>query len=329
MRGEICGGTIGRVLGGAGTTPSGFGANCMRGMVLVGLVGGCLPGCGGDGAAQPPPPGAGSGGAAGSDSGPSDGGGPPDGGPTACPNPPIPEGDLQNRASGPSVFGITLGGDARWFDLFGGTECGLAGARICQLNTDTCTESDQAGQFVLGGLPENQDIELVFERPGAQKVLRPVHIGSVPINLEQVRLIDEKGQKDVLAKAGTVVDPAKGTLVASALAPGDAVGSFTAPEGAAITLKPSGPTPLYTVGSDPTTGLSSGEFDPVLTATRSGGWAYFANVEPGDYAVRVERNGQVCSVAVPGFGYGADAEGNVRVKVMAGYNTGIIVAFCL
>jgi hypothetical protein len=313
-------------VGGAGARAPGYGTNCMRGMVLLGLVGGCLLGCGDDGAAKPPPPGADSGVAPGSDSGLTDGGPPPR---PPCPNPPIPEGELQNRASGPSVFGQILGGDAHWFDLLGGTDCGLAGARICQLSTDNCTESDQAGQFVLAGLPENQDIEIAFEKPGSAKVLRPLHTGLAPINLEQVRLLNEDSQNDLLAKAGAVVDPNKGALVASGLAPGEAIGGFTVPEGVVITLKPSGPTPLYTVGSEPITGLSSGEFDPALVATRFGGWAYFNNVEPGGYAVRFERNGQVCNVAVPGFGYGADAEGNVRVKVIAGYGTGIIVGFCL
>ena len=79
---------------------------------------------------------------------------------------PIPEGELQNRASGPSVFGLVTGGDPGWFDAQGGTECGLAGVRICQLGTDTCTDSDAAGQFVLGGLPEGQDIEIAFEKAG-------------------------------------------------------------------------------------------------------------------------------------------------------------------
>lgn len=32
--------------------------------------------------------------------------------------------------------------------------------------------------------------------------------------------------------------------------------------------------------------------------------------------------------SVPGFGYGTDAEGNVRVKTVAGYSTGGIAAFC-
>jgi hypothetical protein len=297
MRGEICGQTIGRIMGGAGAFAPGYGTNCMRGMVLVGLVGGCLLGCGGNGAAEPPPPGADSGGAPGSDSGPTDGG-PPSRPP--CTNPPIPEGELQNRASGPSAFGQTLGGDAVWFDLFGDTECGLAGVRVCQLNTDKCTDSDQAGQFVLGGLPENQDIEISFEKPGGIKILRPVHTGSTPINLEQARLVNEQGQNDVLARAGTVVDPDKGTPVASPVAPGEAIGEFVVPEGVVITLKRSGPAPLYTWGSDSSTGLSSGEFDPALAATRSGDWVYFANIEPGDYSVRFERNGQVCNAAVPG-----------------------------
>ena len=51
-------------------------------------------------------------------------------------------------------------------------------------------------------------------------------------------------------------------------------------------------------------------------------------VDPGDYSVHFELNGKACSTALPGFGYGVDAEGNVRVKVVAGYSTGSISAFC-
>jgi hypothetical protein len=31
---------------------------------------------------------------------------------------------------------------------------------------------------------------------------------------------------------------------------------------------------------------------------------------------------------LPGYGYGADADGNIRLKVVAGYSTGSIAAFC-
>jgi hypothetical protein len=292
----------------------GCGANRRHLILLFGLGSVCLIGCGSDPAGEPTLPAA--------DSGADATVRPP------CPNPPIPEGELQNRAIGPSVFGMTVGGDPGWFDALGGTECGLPGVRICQLGTDTCTESDEVGQFVLGGLAEGQDIEIAFEKSGSTKVLRLVHTGTTPINLRQTRLITYESGRELVARAGTVLDPDKGMIAGGALAAGEGIGGLVLPEGVVMTLKPSGPAPLYSVGSKTPDGLSSDELDPALQATRFGGWGIFVNVDPGDYAVRFERNGQVCNQALPGYGYGADAEGNVRVKVVAGYSAGTIAAFC-
>ena len=250
----------------------------------------------------------------------------------ACPNPRIPEGQLQNRASGPSVFGIVVGGDTGLYDVFGSSECGLAGIRICQLGTDTCTESDVAGQFVLGGLPQGQDIEIAFENPDSSelyKVLRLVHPGSSPINLGQTRILTREYALALLARAGTTLDlTSRGSLVAAPIAAGDGIGGLDVPESVVVTLKPTGPTALYSLGSESPGGLSRDDLDPSAHATRAGGYSIFANVEPGDYAVRFERSGQPCSSAIPGYGYGTDAEGNVRVKVLAGYSTTSIVVFC-
>jgi hypothetical protein len=248
--------------------------------------------------------------------------------PPACPNPPVSEGELQNRASGSSVFGQTVGGDPGWFDALGGTACGLPGVRICQRGTETCTESDASGQFVLGGLPEGKEIEITFVRPGSTKVLRLVHVGTAPINLRMTRLVDYDGGRELFAKVGVVLDPTKGLLLAVPIAAGPGIGGIVMPESVAVTMKPSGPAPLYSAGSATPDGLSSDELDPSLGATRFGGWAIFPNVEPGDYAIRFERNGQVCNTALPGFGYGVDAEGHIRVKVLADHSTAGIAAFC-
>jgi len=305
-----------------------------RGLIVLG-IGLCAIGCGDEEAPRSSGPG-GTGGAPDTDGSTSGTGGsmpeadarvrPP------CSNPRIPDGQLQNRASGPSVFGIVVGGDTGLYDVFGGTECGLAGIRICQLGTDTCTDSDAAGQFVLGGLPEGQDIEIAFENPGnseLSKVLRLVHTGSSPINLAQTRILAREYARELLAKVGTVVDFAsKGTLVAAPVAAGEGIGSIVVPEGVVITLKPSGPAPLYSLGSESPGGLSRDDLDPSLQATSAGGYGLFPNVEPGDYGVRFERNGQPCAAALPGYGYGVDAEGNVRVKVLVGYSTTSIVGFC-
>jgi hypothetical protein len=249
-----------------------------------------------------------------------------------CPNPRIPDGQLQNRASGPSVFGIVVGGDTGVFDVFGGSECGLAGFRICQRDTETCAESDAAGQFVLGGLPENQDIEIAFEKPDSSelsKVLRLVHTGSSPINLGQTRVLTREYARALLMNVGTAPDlTSKGSLAAAPIAPGEGIGRVLVPEGVVVTLKPSGPAPLYSLGSESPGGLSRDALDPSLQGTSAGGYVLFPNVEPGDYTVRFEHNGQPCTVPIPGYGHGVDAEGNIRAKVLAGYSTTSICALC-
>ena len=245
-----------------------------------------------------------------------------------CPNPRIPPGELQNKASGPSVFGIVVGGDPGFYDAFGGTECGLAGVRICQMGTSTCTDSDAAGQFVLGGLPSDRDIEITFEKPDHVKMLRPLHIGNVPLNLDQVRLVTYDPAVETITKTGTAFDPNKGVVLAVPIAAGDGIGGFVLPADVVITLAPAGPAPLYSIGGESADSLLPDELDPTLAATRFGGWAIIPNVDPGDYAVRFERNGKVCNQALPGFGYGADAEGAIRIKVVGGWDTGSIAAFC-
>jgi hypothetical protein len=302
------------------------GANRGRRLFALAGLGGCWLGCGSDPAASPTAPELDSG--APVPDGSVTEGGPPARPPCPNPNPPIPDGELQNRASGPSVFGIVVGGDMGWFDALGGTECGVAQVRICLRSTDRCTDSDHAGQFVLGGLPEGQDIELTFEKPGISNLLRPVHVGATPIFLRQTRIVPSEGARENLARAGIALDSSKGNLVAVPLAAGEGIGGIVLPEGVVMSLKPSGPAPLYSLGSESSGGLSSDVLDPELQATRSGGWATFANVDPGDYALRFERNGRVCSTAMPGFGYGADADGNIRMKVVAGYTTSGIAAFC-
>jgi hypothetical protein len=199
---------------------------------------------------------------------------------------------------------------------------------VCQLGTEQCTETDGAGQFVLGGLPEGRDIEVAFEKEGSIPVLRPLHTGATPVNLRQIRLITSTGVKGLFAKAGTAVDPAKGFVVGIPIAPGEGIGSIVLPEGVVVTLTPSGPAPLYSRGAESPGVPSADELDPALSATRFGGWALFGNVDPGDYALRFERDGQHCSQELPGYGYGADADGNIRLKVVAGYSTGSIAAFC-
>jgi hypothetical protein len=314
------------MIGDRAATPDRWrGAN--RGRLLFTLLAfgsACLLGCGSDPAAAPVDSGGGTGGTGGSSGTGGTGGGRP-----TCPNPRIPDGELQNHASGPSVFGIVVGGDPGLFDTFGGTECGLPGVRICQRGTAICTDSDGAGQYVLGGLPQDQDMEIAFENPGSTKVIRLVHTGATPINLTQTRLIATDPGKELFRRAGVELDLTnKGTIVAAPIAAGDGIGGFVLPEGAVVTLLPSGLAPLYSLGSESANGLSRDELDPTLQAMRAGGWGIFPNVDPGDYAVRFERNGQPCTTAIPGYGYGADAEGNIRVKVVAGHSTGTISAFC-
>jgi hypothetical protein len=192
-----------------------------------------------------------------------------------------------------------------------------------------CTESDAAGQFVLGGLPEDQDVDIAFERPGSTKVLRLVHTGATPINLRQTRLFNDDSAVELFEEAGIEADfDDLGSLVGLAIAAGEGIGGFVLPRGVVMTLNLGGPAPIYSVGSRASDGLSSDELDPALQATRDGGWGLFVNVPPGDYTVRFERDGELCDQALPGYGYGTDADGNVRVKIVTGWTTTGIAAFC-
>ena len=129
------------------------GANRGRRLLTLVVLGGSgLVGCGSDPAATPTPSEADSG-APGADGSATDGALGPR---PPCPNSPISDGELQNRASGPSVFGIVAGGDMGWFDALGGTECGVAGVRICLVTYGfgfPLAAAELAGDERLAGSP--------------------------------------------------------------------------------------------------------------------------------------------------------------------------------
>lgn len=241
---------------------------------------------------------------------------------------PIPAGELQDRASGPSVYGRVVATDLGWYDPMGLTACGIEGVRICVFDSDTCTESDGAGQFVLSDLESGIDTEITLEKRGYFPALRLAQVQDGPINLATSRLLKESDRQALLESLDLRVDPGKGGLVAVPLEPGEAAGTVTFPEGVAISMLPGGLKPYYSRGVLEPGGLASDELDPSLSATAAGGWGLFATVEPGDYAVRFERDGELCRFAIPGFGLGADSDGHIRVRIRAGFNTVSIAALC-
>ncbi|HEY6558500.1 MAG TPA: hypothetical protein VI072_14560, partial [Polyangiaceae bacterium] len=84
----------------------------------------------------------------------------------------------------------------------------------------------------------------------------------------------------------------------------------------------------YSAGASAPAMPASDDLDVSLPATRFGGWALFTNVPPGDYVMRFERAGTVCNQPIPGFGFGADAQGDIRLSVFAGATTANVAAFC-
>ncbi len=241
---------------------------------------------------------------------------------------PIPDGELQNKASGPSVFGRVVGGDLGLFDPLGGTACGVAGTRVCVLGTSSCTDSDQAGQYVLGDLTVGSDAEISFEKAGFDSGMRLVQVDSNPIDLHETRLVTSASAAQQAEQAGGPRPAGMGSLVVAPLAAGEAIGSLVLPGGVSILLMPGDRTPLYSRGEIEPGGLSSDDLDPSLSATQPGGWGIFIDVEPGDYALQIERNGMPCDQSLPGFGWGFDDMGNVKVKVVAGFTTTGITALC-
>jgi hypothetical protein len=99
------------------------------------------------------------------------------------------------------------------------------------------------------------------------------------------------------------------------------------PEGVKITLMPGDIEAYYSRGILEPSGLSSNEIDPSLEATQNGGWAVFPVIEAGDYTVHFEHDEGPCSF-IPGFGFGADELGDIRVRVRDGFNTASIAALC-
>jgi hypothetical protein len=241
---------------------------------------------------------------------------------------PLAAGELQNRASGPSVFGMAVSAALGSFDATGDSACGIEGVRVCLFETETCTYTDEAGQFVLSDLPDETDIEISFEKDDFARSLRLAHLQGAPIDLRRLRMLRLSERATLFESIDQRVDDERGAVVAVPLAPGEAIGSVTIPADVKISLMPGDARPYYSRGMIEPGGPASDELDPELEATREGGWGFFANVEPGDYTVRIEREGVACSTFFPGFGFGVDELGHVRIRVRAGFGTASIAALC-
>jgi hypothetical protein len=118
---------------------------------------------------------------------------------------PISTTELQSRASGPSVFGRVIGGDAGLYDPYRMTGCGIPGARVCLADSTTCTESDAAGQFVLQNLPEQTPVEITVEKSGFRSALRLAMLGNSPVNLYETRLLTKASATSIFMNAGIEV----------------------------------------------------------------------------------------------------------------------------
>jgi hypothetical protein len=193
--------------------------------------------------------------------------------------------------------------------------------------SDACTESDRAGQFVLNDLPQGITGQITFEATGLRSALRLVELASSPVNLFQTRMLTQASATALTERAGRTVDPKLAALLAVPLTAGEAIGGVLLAGDAAITLEPGGVEALYSVGEVEESGLSSDELDASLTATREGGFALFVGQEPGDYTVHFERGGVQCAPFVPGYGHGTDERGDIKVTLRGGFTT-TVGAFC-
>jgi hypothetical protein len=232
-------------------------------------------------------------------------------------------------ASGPSMFGqvaaVTLDASAPLLPK----DCGLRGVRICVRGSQTCTETDAAGQFVLAGLETGTDAIVTFEQPGHRPALRLAQVGTIPIDVGVVRLLEDASSERLLASVGRERDDTTGVVIGIALAPGEGIGSIVLPAGVTIALMPGEHRAYYVKGEEQPGGLSSGGIDREAMHTRPGGWALFFGVPPGSYSMRFERAGAPCSQTVPGLGFGTDEQGHVKLEVVAGFATSGVGALCL
>lgn len=243
--------------------------------------------------------------------------------------PPIPAGELQNMASGASMFGQVAGVALEAFAPLLPAKCGLSGVRICVRDSEHCTESDAAGQFVLSGLETGTDTIVTFEQPGYRPALRLAQAGTIPIDAGVVRLLEAAASERMLADLGRERDETTGTIIAIALAPGEGIGSIVLPASVTMTLTPGEHRPYYVKGEVAPGGPSSNEIDREAMHTRPGGWAMFFGVPPGRYSMRFERAGTPCSQTLPGLGFGTDEQGHVKLEVVAGFATSGVGALCL
>jgi hypothetical protein len=242
-------------------------------------------------------------------------------------NQPLAQAELQGRATGSSVYGRVISGEGGSFDPNGMRECGLAGVKICVMESGDCIESDRAGQFVMNGLPQGIAAQVTFEAPSFRSALRLVQLAATPVDLFETRMLTQTSANRLLEHAGAEADPKLAAMVAVALAASEAIGGVTIAGDVAIALEPGGVAPLYSIGELEGSGLSSDELDPTLTATRPGGWGLFVGQQAGEYSVHFERGGVQCAPFVAGYGHGIDEQGNVKAVLRAGFTT-TVGAFC-
>jgi len=239
---------------------------------------------------------------------------------------PIAETELQGQASGSSVYGRVIGGEAGQYDPNGETNCGLAGVRVCLSESGACTESDRAGQFVLNGLPQDSAGQVTFEATGFRSMLRLVELTGVPINLFETRTLTQTSLTRLLERAGVENDPKLAAVVAVGLSAGEAIGGVVVAGDVSAVLEPGGVAPLYSIGEVDGSEVSD-ELDPSLSASREGGWGLFVKQQPGEYTVHFERDGVQCAPFVAGYGHGTDERGDIKAVLRGGFTT-LVAAFC-
>jgi hypothetical protein len=240
---------------------------------------------------------------------------------------PMRAGELQRLASGSSLYGQVVDGEAKLHAADGMAHCGLAGVKVCMAESGPCTESDRAGQFVLNGLPADGAARITFEAPGLRSVQRLVVLSSSPIDLFEMLLWTEARTTRRLQRVGREIDANAAAIVALGFGAGSTPSGVLLASDVAITLEPDGIQPLYSIGEFGDSGLSSDELDVSLTATRELGWGLFVGLEPGEHRVRFERGGVRCGPFIAGYGHGFDEQGDLEAVATDGFTT-LVGAFC-
>jgi uncharacterized surface protein with fasciclin (FAS1) repeats len=199
-----------------------------------------------------------------------------------------------------------------------------AGFTVCVHDTETCTATDDEGNFTLEGVAADSELIITFVADDGARIAFPIVTGADDMTADRSFTVVNRSIADILVASAPGatggVDDAK-SILTFYVGNGGYANSLRGLPG--VTVAYDGPDAdkainyIIPIAGAPGVGVG----DQSVTETGTPGNGFVANVEPGDYTMTFDADGRDCT---PDFGWpGAEgsAANTFRVPTIPGFAT--------